>query len=387
MAQPVRVEHGGRWSRSLAFLDKRAAVRKRIVPAICLLAFSALIAVLRYHSYSAPLETNVAVHYYMGRELLNGRRIYTDCFDHQPPAVPCTWAVTEYLTGGSPERAVYFAVVVTAVATLLGVYSAASCGGRIGCGLWAGLCWAVISSDCGLYLFLGETELFINAVLTAAFALLVRSQKRLGTTRRSLIGLLFALATLYKHNAVFAIAGLACFHVLFPPEQNGRRAALKDVALWVAIGASVWLCVMAYFVLVGRFADFWDAVFRFNFFYAHNRWNAGASDLILSKIRGLIPPSRQMGFLGPLFLLTLFGLCFRAGSQRRSRMLLLGFGLGLTGVMLWTEYLVYHYEIFVPLLTIGAAWGIEAAGQLAGRFRHLLSVLLGVGITGSARLP
>ena len=248
----------------------------------------------------------------------------------------------------------------------------------MGAGLWAALFWALISSDCLMYLFLGETENFINAVLAVAFALLVGSPKRIGVMRNLLIGLLFAIGTLYKHNVVIVAGALAVFHVAFPPEGSNRRGALRDAGLWIGLVVLAWLCVLGYFAAVGQFGDFWDAVFRFNAYYGRLCWSGSLYELLLAKLRGLLHPPSHLWFTLPLWVLTLFGLCFRARVDNRRRMLLLGFGLGLAGMITSTGYLVYHYIIYLPLLVIGAAWGIAEADQLAGKTRRFLAPVLGL---------
>jgi hypothetical protein len=343
-----------------------------------LLGLSVLIATIRYHTFSAPVETNVAVHYYMGHELLQGRRLYTDCFDHQPPAVAVTFAGAEAVAGYG-HRAIYFACVVAGIVTLFGVYGAGSVAGGFGFGLWAGLFWAIVSSDGLLYLFLGETEVFINATLATAFAVLVRAQKRLGTGGCILTGLLFALGTFYKHSVVIPVAALSVFHVLAPPEESNRARAARDVLVWLAIGVMAWGLSLVYFAAAGRLEDYWDALFRFNYAYAQQQWTGGWFHVVEAKLAALVVPPVAVRFVWPLLLLTVAVLGSRSAVETRRKLLLLGWALGLAGMILCSEALDYHYAIWLPPLAVGAAWGLATVERWTGARRFLAMPALAIG--------
>jgi 4-amino-4-deoxy-L-arabinose transferase-like glycosyltransferase len=154
--------------------------------------------VTRLHTYGEPLERDLATYAVIAHELSDGRRLYSDLWDHKPPATHLTYAAAQTLAGVGPGS-VYLLGVLTALATLLGVFWA---GGtrRPGAvtGLWAAAFWTVAAGDLTLQANQPNTEVFLNACLIWAFALLAGMHGGRGDRARvTAVALLLALATLY----------------------------------------------------------------------------------------------------------------------------------------------------------------------------------------------
>jgi 4-amino-4-deoxy-L-arabinose transferase-like glycosyltransferase len=150
-----------------------------------------------------------------------------------------------------------------------------------------------------------NTEVFINACLVWALALLVGMRASGGDRARVIaVGALLALGTLYKPVVAVCAAFLVGAHVAAPPGgAPGRRRALADGALIVAIGAVAWVVVVGYFALTRRLADFAGAVFTYNGFYTDT--------LVWNLLQGLAPrnllPGAMVSLL-PLVTVSLLGL-------------------------------------------------------------------------------
>src|SRR5205807_1524632 len=95
-------------------------------------------------------------------------------------------------------------LVVPQIATLVACYFAGSAGGRGPlAGLIAATLWTLASGDLAIEGNQPNTEVFLNALLTAAFAIFARAEKnRIGIGGAFLIGALFALASLYKQIVI-----------------------------------------------------------------------------------------------------------------------------------------------------------------------------------------
>src|SRR5580692_7464397 len=114
-----------------------------------LFTLSLLIGLERFHTYREPLERDISTYAVVAQGLLSGRSLYSDLWDHKPPAIHFIYAMAEAV-GGYGAFSIYLLNVLAAVATLFGVYRAGSAIGGMGGGLWAGVFWALISGDAHL---------------------------------------------------------------------------------------------------------------------------------------------------------------------------------------------------------------------------------------------
>jgi 4-amino-4-deoxy-L-arabinose transferase-like glycosyltransferase len=241
----------------------RSAIRARLA----LLALALLIAVARLHTYDEPLELDITVAAVIGNELLAGRQLYTDLWDHKPPALHITHALAILLVGYGSD-AIYLLNIGAAIVTLLGVYAAASAVGGAVPGLWGAAFWTLVSGDVWLQANQPNAEVFVNACVVWAFALLVHADMRCHVRRFVAIGALFALGSLYKPLVVAPAAVLAIAHLFAPPAGSSRRRAIALILVTAAVGVAAWLITAGYFAALGRFHDLHQAVFEYNRFYA-----------------------------------------------------------------------------------------------------------------------
>src|SRR5437868_2800200 len=212
----------------------------------------ALIFFARLHTYSEPLERDLTTYAVIGHEMLCGKTLYTDLWDHKPPAIYLTYAAAELIAGYGRDS-IFLLNIAAGFATLLACYFAGSAagGGRLGGLIAAGL-WALVSGDLTIQGNQPNTEAFLNVFLTSGFAILLRAWKcNLALPAALLTGLFFAVASLYKHIAAVeaALLGLAYFTW---PASGSRKKALANVAVIAVTGALAWGLVFSYFAAQGR---------------------------------------------------------------------------------------------------------------------------------------
>lgn len=92
----------------------------RIPPsaALVLVAPAAILFAARLHTYDEPLETDITGAAVIGNEILAGRALYADMWDHKPPALHLTHAAASRL--GYGPRAIFLLNITTSIVTLLG---------------------------------------------------------------------------------------------------------------------------------------------------------------------------------------------------------------------------------------------------------------------------
>jgi hypothetical protein len=249
--------------------------------------------------------------------------------------------------------------VIAAVLTMVGVFVAASVPPfGVEVGLWAAAFWALTSADMYLQANQPNTEVFQNLGLTWAFALLLRLPAARRAVGRALsIGALFALASLYKQVSIATAVMLTSAYVLFAVRGGLplRRALLHATAMLgpIAVG---WLAVAGYFALTDRFAHFYAAVILFN------RQYAGSS--AVNAFLGFTPSWLMQPVMFPLLpLIVPIVLGATTGRELASARggLLAAYAIGtVVAVALPGRFFEHYYQLWLPVVAIGGAWGLLA---------------------------
>lgn len=349
---------------------------KRTLPVAALVGLCALILSLRLHTYSEPLERDLTTYAVIAHEMLNGKNLYSDLWDHKPPAIHVTYAAAE-LIAGYGRNSIILVNVAAAIATLLACYFAGSAGGRGPlAGLVAATLWTLASGDLAIEGNQPNTEVFLNVLLTTAFVVFARAEKnRIGSGGAVLVGVLFALASFYKQIVILQ-AALIPVAYLFCVESQFRKKALLEIVLIAFIGASAWALLFGYFFVDGRGYTFIEAVFTYN------RWYSAHPPRDLNDLwnfRGLSPDALVIMF--SMAALALIGLIVGLKiCPRRGWLLLVALAVATyIAVQLPGWFFPHYYQLWLPPLAIGAGWTVELLGRiLPQRFSWSSYTLAGV---------
>jgi 4-amino-4-deoxy-L-arabinose transferase-like glycosyltransferase len=354
------------------------------------LAMSGLVILLvaaRFHGYTEPLERDITTYAVIAQEMLDGRQLYTDLWDHKPPMVYLSFAAA-YLLTPSPRAAVFLANVLASIAALLGVFAAGRGGTRgESAGLFSAVLWVAVSGDLWLEGNQPNTEIFLNPCLVWGFVIVLRAAES-GFSRRGLVtaGLLFAGASLYKQTTVVVAGALAVSLVLawwlnttrFREHGAGepdRRRWLQACALLAAPGVAAWLMTLSYFAARGGLDDLVSAVF------VYNRSYAGDILTNLTDLWGLFGaiPGPATPMIGTLLLLTATG-CAVDGIRHPSRWLVFGgYLVGTLVVIVIPGPLYPHYFLLLlPPLVVASGWTVAALRDVGGSWGPRSAVAVAV---------
>jgi len=330
---------------------------KRLLPVAALVGLCALIFALRLHTYNEPLERDLTTYAVIAHEMLEGKSLYSDLWDHKPPAIHVTYAAAE-LVAGYGRNSIFLMNVVASIATLLACYSIGSAGGagRFG-GLTAAAVWTLVSGDLAIEGNQPNTEVFLNACLTTAFAIFVRSGGKgsiLGFRSALVAGLLFGVASLYKQIAIVHPVLLGAVYVMSAP-SGVRKRAFVGVSLIGAIGLVLWGLVLGYFAVRGHAGAFIDAVFNYNRWYSAN----GGQNSLVRPSNVMAPDVfTVIVCIGSLALSGMvLGLVF---GPRRQWNLLIAFAIATEiAVLLPGGFFQHYYQLWLPPLAIGAGWTVS----------------------------
>jgi len=268
--------------------------------------------------------------------------------------------------GYGPET-VYFVGLTAAIITLIGVYYAGSAYGCKSGGLWAAAFWTFICSDLWLWANQPNTEVGMNACLIWAFALMVRANgKKIQFWRWVTIGLLFAIATLYKPVAItFAVLLSISYLLISLRDKKQIKIALLQVCIIGATGAVVWGAVFGYFAITGRFRIFYDTIVTYGGHYTKSRGGSVFKNIAYGFSSKRFFATKAMKTATVLAVLTavgiIVGLCKKA--NRRHWLLLLGFVLAAPiAVALPGRFYNHYYQLWLCPLVVAAGWALTTIG-------------------------
>ena len=338
---------------------------QKFKPALVLIALSAVICIMRYHTYDEPFERDIASHSVIGQELLNGRQLYSDLWDSKPPAIFVTYALFNFIFGMGP-LAIYFLGITAAIITLLGVYKAGCKMANPSGGIWAAIFWTIICSDLWLWANQPNIEVCINAALVWAFVLILRASiEKVQLLRWISIGALFAVATIYKPVAItFAVLLSVVYFAVNFSNARRRKISFLQLCTAAATGAAIWGCVFGYFAITNRLSVFYETVFSYGSYYTQSR----GGNVWKNIIEGFGSKRlfyRAMKSVPPLAVLSIGGVL--AGLFTRSRrnwMLLLAFLIAAPlAIAIPGRFYPHYYQLWLCPMVIGGGWAVTAFGS------------------------
>jgi hypothetical protein len=307
----------------------------------------------RLHTYHEPLERDITTYAVTAHELLGGRKLYTDLWDHKPPAIHATYAFSEVLAGYGPAS-IFLLNVLAAVMTLLGVYRAGKALGGNAVGLWAAAFWAVVSGDLFLEANQPNTEVFLNGCLTWAFALWLESDFGKGGFGNKLwIGLLFALASLYKPIALVPMVFFVLVEIFSSIKTGSKdKKLLWRDAVWIFLmPLAGWLLLVFWLWGRGALRDFWDAVFTYNTFI-QSQWHT-----VLPADLAWLWPS-YLWFAAPLLGTGILGWVYLRKENSRAWKLWAAWAIAtFLEILLPGNFFHHYYQLWLPVLCVSAAGG------------------------------
>jgi len=336
----------------------RGFLRDYTAPAAALLILAALIFAARLHTYHEPYDRDITTYAVIAHEMINGRLLYTDLWDHKPPSIYLTYAAAE-LAAGYGRDAVFLLNILAALATLAGVYFAArAVGGGPAAAFWAAVFWAAVSGSFRLQANQPNSEVFINALMVWAFALAASTRSdRGGAARFIAAGLLLAAASTYKQVAVVGALALCCCHLYYAED---RRRAIGHVLLVGVTGAAVWAAVFAYFKAAGRFDDFYRIVFEYNSHYV----GSIAKDIAWAAGPGIIKLFDVIRSIAILPALGLAGLAVGFREHKRQWIWIAAFTAACyIEVAMQGRFFNHYYQLLLPIFCVAAGCAVAEFGR------------------------
>jgi hypothetical protein len=322
------------------------------------LLLAAVIVLLAVNFFGWPVNRDITTYATIARELMLGGSLYDEIFDTKPPAIFVTYMLAQWMFDAGPMQ--FF--VLQLAPSLVVLFALLRCGPQAGfgvpAGLWAGLFWVALSGDVHLQMQSPNTELYINACVALALLQFLRLDGRRRWPTVLSIGVLCAVACLFKTVAIAMAVTIGLAHVLCPPSGGNRKQAMQEVSLMAAGGAAVLGSVFAYFALTGRFAVFKEAMIDAGAAYAGDIGRNIVDGITLSPFTAGQPVLGWAAATLPW--LALAGIAGMDRENRRSWVLLGAYAFSaLIAVGMPGQFYAHYFQLLVPPLCLGIGWLID----------------------------
>ena len=323
-----------------------------------------LCVVIRLHSLGAPLPIDLTAHSYMAHRLLAGDELYTNIWNHKPPGVYWAYMLAELIWGYGVAASVYIGIVFTVLTQIFIYLFTKKIAGRPAA-LLASIFWALSSNALFMEASQPNVEPFMNAFTMAALWSFLKFRD--GSRAFILLsGLLLTVASVFKTVALFPFLALFAYMIWRAVSEDRAGWLKKNLSTWILYlipGAVIWALLALYFVSVGRFPDFWEAVFQYNTQYSgnilYNFWFMLATPSLLASIA-----FREAWVLVILALAWLPYSRKEYGPVSRSFFLFLLLGIAVE-VAAPGKYYNHYYQLYLPLLSILASlFIVDLSGYL-----------------------
>ncbi len=347
-----------------------------------LLGLILLVAAGRLFTFGEAFDRDITAYAVIGEEMLNGKVLYTEVWDHKPPAIHLSYVASLAIFGETP-LAIWVLGCGAAILTLLGCYHAARSAGGPVAGMTAAAVWLLINGDLLLQANQPNTEVFMNVCLV--WGVVLFSDVRGGLGRAVAAGLLFFLASLYKPVvAAVGVVVVAAYVLTSARDSRTREGRMTmpwpDVRRAVVAGgmaAVAWAGVCGFFMARGTWGQFYEATVAYNRDYAGSM----SSNLVSSLWPSSHPLWATLPYLvmTAILVLALLRLVFRTDSQRWALYLCAYFAGAWLAVVMPGRLYPHYYQLLLPPLTIAFGWLVSVALQSRS---FLLSTALIAGLFG-----
>jgi hypothetical protein len=310
------------------------------------------------------LDRDISTYAVVGRELLTGRPLYSDLWDHKPPGIHLIFAGATALAGPGVS-AVYLVNVAFSILAMGGMMRAGHhLAGRRGA-ILSGVLWASVGGDLGLQANQPNVELPVNACLAWALAASLGGRSRRTGTRSVVTGGLAACGLLLKPVAGAPLGFLAAAEAVGSWRRDGSREAVAFLGRWCGTLVIGVMPIMVWCVLHAGLEAVWDALIRYNMAYKYGTLMANIYGL--TEIGAHLPTS-SLVVLGILSTVGAIGLARMETDNRRP---ILAVILGsLLAIAVPGRFYPHYYQLLLPPLILAAAVGFSMALVRPGVRRH-----------------
>ena len=356
--------------------------RRAILVAFLILA--SMLIVSRWKLRHEPLDRDISTYAVIGREMLEGRPLYGDLWDHKPPGIHLIFAGATAVVGpGVP------AVLVVNIVCSLALLAGFIVGGRRLAGtpgaVFAGIIWLTVGGDLGLQANQPNAELPVNVLVTWALVLSFGRSDERPPPPLWVLGAMAGAAIAIKPVAAPIFAGIILVNLVDTLRRRGLGPASTDLLRWITAAMVIPASLIGWSVARVGAAPVWDALVVYNSAY-------GSGNLVTNLFgftrMGEHLPGTSVAWIMLLVGSSIPGLISLPRAQR-GRILAVLAG-ALIAAAAPGRFYPHYYQLILPPLCLAAATGLATGWRRPVARRAAAAVVVAVLVAGQLwnhRLP
>jgi 4-amino-4-deoxy-L-arabinose transferase-like glycosyltransferase len=222
---------------------------------------------LRLHTLNEPLERDITTYAIIGHGIFHGKIPYVDLWDHKPPLIYLIYGFFDLIFGMN-KWSIFALNITINIGTLFAIYFAVKQLGNKVYALWSCIAWTIISGTLLLQANQPNTEAFLNLCMTLLAAFLLTALYNRKPARFAMwVGLIISSATLVKYIIVVPMFFMLLVFAIFEKSTNLKEQIrqLSKILFWTLLP---WFIFAAYFGFKHALPEFYDAVIKYNQYYA-----------------------------------------------------------------------------------------------------------------------
>jgi hypothetical protein len=347
---------------------ENASYTRKLKLILFVLVVLAVAAGLRLRGYGEPPNRDLATYEVVAREILYGKQLYADVWDHKPPAIFWTYAAGERILGRGPLL-FYTLSLAALIAAFPGVwFITRQLGGTSSISALSALLFVIISCDVNLQATEANAEIFMNAAIALALAFLLSGIRRAEKGRILIAGVLLGIGSLFK--TVLIAQAFAFELLLLLQAWNWRRKWVMS-GCFVLGAAMPWVFSFGYFAWQHTLRDFVNAVFTFNRYYASQNGSIPGSILRGISFRYILPLFARSIY--PALILAVAGFAWngRHLSKLTKHLAILWGVATLFSVAMPGQFYPHYYQLWILPASVFGAIGVRALLNRFAGFKNL----------------
>ncbi len=340
-----------------------------------LLVAAVIMTLLRAHSLEEVLAGDIAIYSYMAHEMISGKLLYTAIWDHKPPGLLWIFMLGEFIWGYAQHTQFRLGIASNLVSLFFIFKLIKELSGERAALLGA-LFFAIATNSVLLEANQTNSEVFLNTLNIVAFWAFVRHASQGIKNGRSYLfiaGAALALATTIKMVAIFPLTALAAYYI-FTHYKEGKspvKELIWGLILLCGPCGLIWSGLFIWFAALGRFGDFYEAVFAYNQGYSGSVFQNVFAFFTTKKIFYRTSLA-DIWVLGAASLAWILFSKRDYGPVRRLFIIVLYFGV-MVEIASPGRYFAHYYQLAVPVFSIMSGLFLSDLYGFIARRRHALA--------------
>lgn len=320
-------------------------------------------------TYFEPLEIDITTYAVIANEMLHGKYLYKDLWDHKGPGTYLIFALSQIIFGYN-QNSIFAINIAFSIASLFAIASITKTFGTTQ--NLAIILWALLSGELITQSNQPNCEVLILPFILFGIANLLKIDQTDRNKYLLYAGTLFAIASTIKQLAIILIVLFAfTITIILITRSKSIITSIKCSLIFIFPVVVCWLGIFLYFFLNGNFSYFYECVFQYN-----KEYIGVISDNLL-PIEQIYDkaPNNLVWIFSPYLILGVVGLFYQHKSIRKTLIFTCYLLSTFLMVMIPGKYYPHYYTLLIPVILLLASEGMRCISKNYAMHFLLISLL------------